>query len=111
MAPINFITPPFIKVEYANLVRTSHSPSEMVLEFARILPGEPNPVVVSKLVITPQVAKLLQMLLADNLAHYEQVFGEIKLPASPATLADQLFKSTGPDQPPGPDSPKDNPGT
>ena len=103
--PINFITPPELKAEYANLVRISHSPAEVVLEFARILPGDVNPVVVAKLIMTPLGVKMLQHVLGDNLTRYEGTFGEIKLPG-PGTLADHLFRP-----PSTPDPPEEKPGT
>jgi hypothetical protein len=98
--PLQFTTPPFLKTEYANLVRVSHSPAEVVLEFARILPGEPDPVVVSRLVVTPQVAKVLLQVLGENLARFENTFGTIQFPAANKDLADQLFKP--PQSPPEP---------
>lgn len=78
--PISFITPPELKAEYANLVRISHSPAEVVLEFAPILTGDANPAVVAKLVMTPLGVKMLQHVLGDSLTRYERTFGEIKLP-------------------------------
>lgn len=102
--PLNFVSPPELKTEYANLMRISHSPAEVVLEFARILPGEENPVVVAKVVMSPLGVKLLQRVLGENLSRYESTFGEIKMPG-PNTLADQLFRP-GPEPEPPKDTPK-----
>jgi hypothetical protein len=101
--PLNFISPPELKTEYANLMRISHSPAEIVLEFARILPGEENPIIVARVVMSPLAVKMLQRVLGENLSRYESTFGEIHFPA-PSTLADQLFRP-GPE----PEPPEDKP--
>ena len=43
---------------YVNVVRITHSPSEMVFDFARILPGMTPSKVVSRLLMSPLSAKL-----------------------------------------------------
>ncbi len=83
---------------YANLVRIAHSPSEMVFDFARLLPGDPRAVVAARVVMSPLSAKLLQQALAENLGKYEATFGEIPIPQK-QSLADFLFR---PPQPPEP---------
>ncbi len=72
---------------YANFAIITHSPSEFVIDHARVIP--PKPKVVARIVLTPMNAKLLLRALNDNLAKYESQFGEIVVPTS---LADQLFK-------------------
>lgn len=101
--PLNFFSPADLKTEYANLMRISHSPAEIVIEFARMLPGEANPVVVSRVVMSPLGVKMLQRVLGENLSRYEHTFGEIKIPGE-NTLADQLFRA-----PQEPEPPKDKP--
>ena len=64
---------------YANLVVISHSSSEFVLDFARIMPGHPGAKVVSRVVMTPDHTKRLLMALADNIQRYENNFGDIDL--------------------------------
>jgi len=64
---------------YANLVVISHSSSEFVLDFARIMPGHPGAKVVSRLVMTPDHVKRLFMALGDNLRRYENMYGDIDL--------------------------------
>ena len=88
----NFIAASDLKSEYANLVRVAHSLLEFVLEFARLLPGEANPVIVSRMVMSPLAVKMLQGALGENLSCYENTFGEISLPGV-NTLANQLFRS------------------
>lgn len=82
--------PSDLPVQYANLVRISHSPSEIVLDFARLLPASGAPRVVSRMVMSPLGAKLFLRALGENLARYEAAFGEIRIPGEP-TLADNLF--------------------
>lgn len=90
--------PEDLQAVYANLVRIAHSPSEMVLDFAHILPGASPTKVCARVIMSPLAVKLLQRALLENLARYEAAFGEIKLPGE-ASLADYLFK---PPQPPAP---------
>jgi len=83
---------------YANLARIAHSPADIVLEFAHLLPGSQKAKVSSRIVMTPLSAKLLLRALNDNLARYEAAFGEITVPKS-NTLADNLFRPfLSPDQ-------------
>lgn len=82
--------PPELVVEYVNLVRISHSPSELVFDFAQLLPGSSPARVQSRIVMSPLGAKLFQRALAENLAKYESAFGEISVPGG-STLADHLF--------------------
>jgi hypothetical protein len=68
---------------YSNLVFIAHSPSEVILDFARALPGLPKPKVYARVILTPQHAKGLLMALEQNLKTYESQFGAIKLPGDP----------------------------
>jgi len=63
---------------YANLAIITHSSSEFVLDFIRIMPGVPKGKVKSRIVMTPEHAKKLMRALADNIAKYESVQGVIK---------------------------------
>ena len=65
---------------YSNLVFIAHSPSEVILDFARALPGLPKAKVYARVILTPQHAKSLLMALDQNLKNYENQFGPIKLP-------------------------------
>ncbi len=67
------------KGEYSNLVLITHSPSEIILDFARMMPGLPKAKVVSRIIMTPQHAKLFLKALQDNIRKYEERFGEIKI--------------------------------
>ena len=65
---------------YSNLVIVTHSPTEFVLDFASILPGVNKANVVSRIIMAPEHTKRLLRALEDNLAKYENQFGEIELP-------------------------------
>lgn len=77
---------------YVNVVRITHSPSEMVLDFARILPGMTPSKVISRLLMSPLSAKLFHQALGENLTKYEASFGEIKMPGGNSSLAEHLFR-------------------
>lgn len=64
---------------YSNLAIISHSPSEFVIDFTKILPGVPKAKVQSRIIMTPSHAKMLLFALKDNLEKYERVFGEVKI--------------------------------
>ena len=64
---------------YANLAIISHSPSEMIIDFARVMPGVQKARVLSRIIMTPQHAKMMERALSDNLKKFEKQFGEIKL--------------------------------
>jgi hypothetical protein len=87
--------PKELVVEYVNLVRISHSPSELVFDFAQLLPGSSPAIVQSRIVMSPLSAKLFQRALAENLGKYESAFGEISVPGN-TTLADHLFHNPNP---------------
>jgi hypothetical protein len=91
--------PDGLKPLYTNLARISHSPADIVLDFAQILPGEGKAVVQARVLMSPLSAKLLLRALQENLARYETAFGEINVPHG-STLADNLFKGLQPPEPP-----------
>jgi hypothetical protein len=83
--------PPDREIIYANLARIAHSPADIVIDFAHLLPGESKAKIHSRVVMTPLSAKLLVKALAENITRFETAFGEINLPTN-ATLADNLFR-------------------
>ncbi|HOK35746.1 MAG TPA: DUF3467 domain-containing protein [Paludibacteraceae bacterium] len=64
---------------YSNLAIISHSSSEFVIDFIRIMPGIPKAPVKSRIILTPEHAKRLLFALEDNIAKYEQQNGKIKI--------------------------------
>jgi len=83
-----------LEAVYSNFALITHAPSEMVLDFARVMPNVPKSRVYARIIMTPLNAKLLLRALADNLAKYEAQYGEITIPTG---LADQLFKPSKPE--------------
>lgn len=65
---------------YANLAVITHSSSEFILDFIRIMPGTPKAKVQSRIVLAPEHAKRLMMALKDNINKYEKALGKIQLP-------------------------------
>jgi len=84
---------------YTNLARISHSPADIVIDFAQLLPGEGKAGVRARVLMTPLSAKLLLRALKENIARYEAAFGEINVPNA-STLADNLFGRIQPPEPP-----------
>ncbi len=91
--------PPNLPATYANFVAISHTLSEMILDFAQVLPQQPKSRVQARVVMTPVNAKLLYRALGENIDRYEAQFGEIKLPKQGPSLAQQFFSF----RPPGPE--------
>lgn len=82
--------PATLEPVYANFAIITHSPSEIVIDHARVMPNTPKSKIVARLILTPMNAKLFLRALTDNLGKYEAQYGEIIIPTG---LADQLFKS------------------
>lgn len=74
--------------EYANLAIITHSSSDFVVDFARLLPSVPKAQVRSRVILAPEHAKRLLLALQENIVRYEREFGPIKLPnQEPRTIA------------------------
>lgn len=84
--------PKDLQAVYANVAMITHAPSEMIIDFAQVLPRGPHGKVMARIIMTPMHAKMLQGALAQNLANYERKFGEIRLPQAGSALADNLFR-------------------
>jgi hypothetical protein len=91
--------PDELKPLYTNLARISHSPADIVMDFAQLLPGEQTAIVQARILMAPLSAKLLLRALQENLARYEAAFGEISIPKN-NNLAENLFKGLQPPEPP-----------
>lgn len=63
---------------YSNLAIITHSNSEFVVDFVRLMPGVPKARVKSRIVLTPQHAKRLMHALVDNINKFESAHGKIK---------------------------------
>ena len=66
--------------QYANFAIITHSSSDFVLDFARVLPGLPKAQVKSRVILAPEHAKRLLGALQENLMRYEKEFGPIRIP-------------------------------
>ena len=78
------LTPDKAQGEYANLAIITHSSSEFILDFARMLPGLQKAQVRSRVILTPEHAKRLLGALQENIMRYENEFGPIRIPSQKA---------------------------
>ncbi|RLC93629.1 MAG: DUF3467 domain-containing protein [Chloroflexi bacterium] len=97
---INIQIPPDLDAVYSNLALITHSASEIIIDFARVLPNTPQAKVYARIITTPLHAKLLLRALNENLEKYETQFGEIKMPNTGDALAQQFFGAVRPPEPP-----------
>ena len=65
---------------YANLAIITHSSSEFILDFIRVMPGMPKAGVQSRIVLAPEHAKRLLRALEENIGKYERAFGRFRMP-------------------------------
>lgn len=71
---------------YSNLAVISHSSSEFILDFIRMMPGVPKAKVQSRIILTPEHAKRLLSALQENISRYEMQFGQISKPTNGNTF-------------------------
>lgn len=64
--------------QYSNLAIITHSNAEFIIDFIKIMPNVPKARVKSRIILTPQHAKRLVNALAENIAKFEAVHGEIQ---------------------------------
>ena len=79
------LTPEVAEGSYSNLAIVAHSASEFIVDFVRMMPGQKNANVQSRIIMTPDNAKKLLFALQENIAKYEKQFGTIKLNGTPAS--------------------------
>jgi len=70
--------PADLEAIYSNFALITHSPSEVIVDFARVLPSSPKAKVYGRIILTPLNAKLLHQALGDNLKKFEEKYGEIR---------------------------------
>jgi len=63
---------------YSNLAIITHSNSEFVVDFIKVMPGTPKAKVKTRIILTPQHAKRLMKALGDNVGKFEATHGTIK---------------------------------
>ncbi|MFA6947015.1 MAG: DUF3467 domain-containing protein [Pedobacter sp.] len=66
---------------YSNLAVITHSNTEFVLDFIRVMPGIPKARVKSRIVLTPEHAKRFMIALEENIEKFEALNGRIKINA------------------------------
>lgn len=64
---------------YSNLAIITHSPSEFVIDFVRVMPGIPKANVKSRIILTPEHAKRLMKALQENILKFEALYGPIQI--------------------------------
>ncbi|WP_165024736.1 DUF3467 domain-containing protein [Dysgonomonas sp. ZJ279] len=64
---------------YSNLSIISHSSSEFVIDFIRVVPGLPKAKVQSRIILTPDQAKRLLHALNENIKRYEKQNGHVDI--------------------------------
>ena len=63
---------------FSNLAIITHSNTEFVLDFIRVMPGVPKAKVKSRIILTPQHAKRLLKALGENIQRFEAAHGKIE---------------------------------
>ena len=76
---------------YSNLAIITHSPSEFVVDFVRVMPGIPKANVKSRIILTPEHAKRLMMALQENILKYESLHGPINIQGGQDNMVPMSF--------------------
>jgi hypothetical protein len=66
---------------YTNAATIMHSPTEFIVDFMMLLPGDRRKVI-SRILTSPTHAKQFAAALMENVAKYEATYGEITVPGS-----------------------------
>ena len=82
------LTPDVAGGNYSNLAVIAHSSNEFFLDFIAVVPNSQAAKVQTRVIMSPENAKNLLFALRDNIAKYEQTFGEIQRKA-PINKADK----------------------
>lgn len=88
---LNIEVPADLQPTYANFALISHTPSELVIDLAQMLPNQPKVRVCSRVVMTPLNAKLMLRALQDRLKRYEEAYGEVAVPGEGDDLVKAFF--------------------
>ncbi|MBD3286797.1 DUF3467 domain-containing protein [candidate division WOR-3 bacterium] len=76
---------------YSNFVLIGHAPSEFILDFARILHGQPKARVMSRILMTPENVVKLKKTLEQNIKKFEERYGKIELKEKPGEAKEMGF--------------------
>ena len=78
VAQIKVVLPDEVAIGiYTNLTSLSRSGNDIIIDFARIVPGRGVARIESRVIMSPEHAKRLAVLLQRNLEEYEKRFGKI----------------------------------
>ncbi len=83
--------PKDLQAVYANVAFISHTPAEMIFDFAQVFPRMPRGKIMSRIIMSPMHAKMLQRALTQQISNFERQFGEIRTPDS-MSLPNQFFR-------------------
>ena len=72
------LTPEVAAGHYSNLAVIAHGSNEFFLDFIAMTPNTQSAKVQTRVIMSPENAKNLLFALRDNIAKYEQTFGEIE---------------------------------
>lgn len=72
------LTPEVAAGHYSNLALIAHGNNEFFLDFIAMTPNTQSAKVQTRVIMSPENAKNLLFALRDNIAKYEQTFGEIE---------------------------------
>ncbi len=75
---------------YANQIIIGHSQKEFIIDYGLIVPPGNKLKIVSRVITNPIDAKLMAMVLNENLARYEQMYGTIQVPRPKQVDPDHL---------------------
>ena len=75
---------------YSNLAIITHSQSEFILDFVRVVPGAPKAKVKSRVILNPIHAKRLLHALQDNVKKFEATNGAINLGNGGSTQGENI---------------------
>lgn len=92
---VNVEFPSELNATYANFAVISHSPNEVIIDFAQLLPGMPKARVQARVLLTPINAKMLHQALGKNLAKFERRFGSIAQGGQPGGAFDPKTGTLG----------------
>ena len=84
---------------YSNFAMITHSPSEIVVDFAQVMPQIPQARVQARVIMTPRNAKLLLRAMWEHLGRFEAQHGEIDITGPGHSLADHLLRPSPPEPP------------
>lgn len=92
------LAPDIAEGTYANATIVSHSVSEFIMDFIRMVPNMPQAKVKSRIIMTPEHAKGLMRTLEIQIQKYEETFGPIRNEVVPDRTAHPFpidLKNTG----------------